>query len=324
VSKSKTTQKVDTATTATNPSWVNNALQGYTGQVQNWGANTNAQDLVAPASPLQQQAFDQAGGMTSSPLFGEAAGVARGAVNNGTAQDFMSPYTNDVVNTTLAGYDSNSARQNAALAAAGARNNGFGGSRFGVAQALQAGEQGSGRAAAEAQLRDQAFNTGQGLYADAQNRNLSAAGLLGNLGQAQGADERSNIGLLSELGGVQRGIDANMRTADLSMLQALGGLYGQGQYGLFNGSKTNGTTTNTNSPSLLSSVGQVAQTGASLAALFSDRRLKRNIVALGGGWYAYNYLWSDDLEIGVMADEQPQAAMEGPGGFMMVDYGRVS
>lgn len=323
MSKSKTTQKVDTTSTPTNPSWVNSALQGYTGQVQNWGANTNARDLVAPTSPLQQQAFDQAGAMQTSPLFGEAAGIARGAVNNASAQDLMSPYTNDVVNTTLAGYDANSARQNAALAAAGARNNGFGGSRFGVAQAIQAGEQGQGRAAAEAQLRDQAFNTGQGLYADAQNRNLSAAGLLGNLGQAEGSEGRANIGLLSDLGGVQRGIDANYRTADLSMLQALGGLYGQGQYGLFNGSNTRGTTTNTSDPGLLGTVGQLAQTGASLAALFSDRRLKRNIVALGGGWYAYNYLWSDDLEVGVMADEQPQAAMEGPGGFLMVDYGRV-
>ena len=74
---------------------------------------------------------------------------------------------------------------------------------------------------------------------------------------------------------------------------------------------------------MVSDLMSAALTLASLAALFSDRRLKRNIVPLGKGWYAYNYLWSDEVEVGVMADEQPHAASVGPGGFMVVDYGAL-
>lgn len=319
--KTKTTSQQ--TVTPTNPAWVNSALQGYTGQVQNWGQNTNAQDLVAGASPLQQQAFQQAQGLTTSPLFGQAAGIAQGAVNNGDLQSYMSPYTQNVVDTTLAGYDQNAGMQQAQLAAKGAANKGFGGSRFGVAEGMLGGQLAQGRAAAEAQLRDQAFNTAQGLYGDAQGRNLSAAGLLGSLGSAQGSEARANTGLLAGLGGEQRGIDADYRTADLSMLQALGALYGQGQYGLFQGQNSTGVNVSKDNPGLLGSVGQAAQVGASLASLFSDRRLKRNIVPIGGGWYVYNYLWSDDVEVGVMADEQPHAASMGPGGFQMIDYGRL-
>lgn len=323
MTKSKTTQKTQQTTTPTNPGWVNTALSGYTGQVQDWAKNTNAQDLVAGASPLQQQAFQQASQMTGSPLFGEAAGIARGTVNNGDLNSFMSPYTQNVVDTTLQGYDKDAARQQAALSARGAANKGFSGSRFGVAEGMLGGELASGRAAAEAQLRDQAFNTAQGLYGDAQGRNQAAAGLLGNLGQAQGSEQRANTGLMADLGETQRGIDANYRTADLSMLEALGQLYGQGQYGLFHGQNQQGTNTTTNSPSAMETIGKAAQTAATLASLFSDRRLKRNIVPIGSGWYVYNYLWSDDLEVGVMADEQPHAASVGPGGFSVVDYGKV-
>lgn len=317
-----TRQTTQQTTTPTNPAWVTSALQDYTGRVQNFG-NTDPRSLVAPASDLQNRAFDAAGGLTGSPLFGEAAGIARGAVNNGTAQDFMSPYTDQVVDTTLQGYDQDAGRQRAALAARGAANGSFGGSRFGVAEGMLGGQLAQGRASAEAQLRDQAYNTGMGYYGDAQNRNLAAGGLLSNIGGAEDANSRANIGLMGELGREQRGIDSDYRTADLSMLQALGQLNGQGQFGLFQGSNMTGTTTNRETPSTMQQIGQAAQTAASLAALFSDRRLKRNIVPIGGGWYSYNYLWSDDLEVGVMADEQPRAASVGPGGFMVVDYGAL-
>ncbi len=323
MSSGRSRQTTNQTMTPTNPAWVTSALQGYTGQVGQFGANTNARDLVAPASELQTRAFDQAGGLTTPGQFGEASDIARGAVNNGSMQDFMSPYTQDVVDTTLANYDQNAGVTRANQAAAGARNRAFGGSRYGVLEGTTEGELARGRASAEAQLRDQAFNVGSGLYGDAQNRNLGAAGLLSNIGSAQGTNDRSNVGLLADLGGVQRGIDADSRTAELSMLQALGSLYGQGQYGLFNGQNSTSTTTGRQSQGLLGGIGQAAGVAGSLASLFSDRRLKRNIVPLGGGWYAYNYLWSDDLEIGVMADEQPHAAMEGPGGYQMVNYALV-
>ena len=76
----------------------------------------------------------------------------------------------------------------------------------------------------------------------------------------------------------------------------------------------------------------LAGTGAQAAMWFSDRRLKRDIRDLGiklmNGLklYAYKYLWSDEPQIGVMAQEvlkvRPQA-VHMVGGYMAVDYGKL-
>ena len=58
----------------------------------------------------------------------------------------------------------------------------------------------------------------------------------------------------------------------------------------------------------------------SMAMGFSDRRLKKNIKPLGNGWYEFEYLWSDEKIVGVMADEHPEAAVMHPSGYLMVDY----
>jgi len=245
---SKSTKQTTNQTTQnTTPTWVSDALKGYTGQVSAFG-QTDPRSLVAPASDLQNQAFNQAG------LLGQGSNQAiQGVMNNGAKsyEDYMSPYKRDVVDTTLADYDVNAGQTRAAQAAAAARNQAFGGSRYGVQEAQTEGQLARGRASTEATLLDQGYNTAQGLFANDQNRQLSAAGLLGS-------ENRANTGLLAGLGETQRGIDANYRTADLSMLEALGGLYGQGQYGLFGGQTTNGTTVNKENPGLLSTVGQAA------------------------------------------------------------------
>ena len=66
------------------------------------------------------------------------------------------------------------------------------------------------------------FNAGQ--QDGALERMLQSAGLLGNIGQAQGADQRANIGMQAELGGTQRDI-ANAQQQDqyaqLAMIQQL-------------------------------------------------------------------------------------------------------
>ena len=71
---------------------------------------------------------------------------------------------------------------------------------------------------------------------------------------------------------------------------------------------------------------------ASAAALFSDRRLKENIIKVGqlaNGLfvYSFNYLWDKSPVIGVMADEVrkvlPHAVYVHSSGYDMVDYGEV-
>lgn len=72
--------------------------------------------------------------------------------------------------------------------------------------------------------------------------------------------------------------------------------------------------------------------GASALTAFSDRRLKTDIVRVGKldsglNVYEYRYLWSDDRQLGLMADEvakvRPDAVHMHASGYAMVDYGAV-
>lgn len=67
--------------------------------------------------------------------------------------------------------------------------------------------------------------------------------------------------------------------------------------------------------------------GAGLG-LFSDRRLKTDIRRVGqtdGGTplYAYRYIWGGPVQIGVMAQDVPEAAEMDDSGFLRVDYAKV-
>src|SRR6516165_869382 len=64
----------------------------------------------------------------------------------------------------------------------------------------------------------------------------------------------------------------------------------------------------------------------------SDVRLKRDIELLGRlpdgiGLYSYRYVWSDQVYVGVMAQDvavtRPDAVMKGSDGFLRVDYARL-
>ncbi|MCJ7557857.1 MAG: tail fiber domain-containing protein [Gammaproteobacteria bacterium] len=73
-------------------------------------------------------------------------------------------------------------------------------------------------------------------------------------------------------------------------------------------------------------IGSLVGTAAK-AYTMSDRRLKRNIKALGRGWYSYNYVWGGPRHVGVMAQEviltNPEAVAVHPSGYMMVDYSKL-
>ena len=73
--------------------------------------------------------------------------------------------------------------------------------------------------------------------------------------------------------------------------------------------------------SLMGGLGQ----GAGMMGMFSDRRLKSNIAKIGekngSNWYIYDIFGR--TQIGVMADENPQASFEHPSGYLMVDYRRI-
>ena len=71
--------------------------------------------------------------------------------------------------------------------------------------------------------------------------------------------------------------------------------------------------------------------GSSIAGAlpWSDRRLKTDIRRIGETdagtpLYSYRYVWGGPVQIGVMADEVPHAAVMTDSGFAQVDYGRVA
>ncbi|MGE5721431.1 MAG: hypothetical protein ACM3YM_03140 [Sphingomonadales bacterium] len=105
------------------------------------------------------------------------------------------------------------------------------------------------------------FNAQQ--QADAANRALQAAGLVGNLGVASGDQQRQDLMLTADLGAAQRAIEQAYLQAPLTQLQAEGQLYGMIPYSAFVGQQSNGTNVTKNSPSLFD---QALAAGSTLAS----------------------------------------------------------
>lgn len=176
---------------------------------------------------------------TLSP-FAEAGATGVGGVANITSQGvladqraYMDPYVNDVVNTSLAGYDQNAGMQRAAYAANGARNGAFGGSRFGIGEGMLGGQLALGRGQLESGLRSGAWNTAlgaaQGQASQNQNtqlqRTLAQANIDSqrNLYNAQGRNSFSLAG--ADMQAQERARQLNA----LSLLSQQAGAYGEGQ-----------------------------------------------------------------------------------------------
>lgn len=87
---------------------------------------------------------------------------------------YMNPYTQQVVDTSLADLDRNARVQALQRGSAAARAGAFGGSRHGVLDALAAGETARAAGGLSAQLRSDAFNNAAGLIGRDQAGSLSA------------------------------------------------------------------------------------------------------------------------------------------------------
>ena len=133
---------------------------------------------IAAESQLQQDARTAAGGLGS--LTGPQA-----------YQPFMSPYQQEVIDTTLAEFDRNQAIQNTGMRDAAIQAGAFGGARQGVMAAESARGAATGRANLQAQLLAQGFQQAQAAAA----QDLAARQGLGqyqqSLGQAGQAQQQA-------------------------------------------------------------------------------------------------------------------------------------
>jgi hypothetical protein len=157
---------------------------------------------VAGMDPLTKQAMGQASGLGSYQPFLQQAEALTGPT---AYQQYMSPYQQDVIDTTLKEFDIQTQKGLPGLAQQAITAGAFGGGREGVQRAEYLSSADRNRAALQAQLLQQGFGQAQNLAQQDYLRNIqlaqqspalagqqiSALTTLGGLGQAQQQAELS-------------------------------------------------------------------------------------------------------------------------------------
>jgi hypothetical protein len=207
------------------------------------------QQFVAGEDPLQTSAINlaQQGVGSYSPYLTAAqqALTTQGGLTGTTAyQPFMSPYQQDVIDTSLGEFDKQAAmrqqqlRDQAVLGVPGA----FGGGREGVQQAEYQTGSDRNRAMLQAGLLQQGYGQAQAQAAQAfQQQGALGAGQM-NLANFQRAGLGADVGALGQLGSLrqaqtQAGLTAQQQAAQTAAYEPYGRLsqYGQGITGLTGG-----------------------------------------------------------------------------------------
>ena len=232
--------------------------------------------FVAGPGALTTQAEQLATGLGSfQPFLTEAAAAetaAKGLVSPTAFQTYMSPFQQDVIDTTLAEFDRQTQAGLPSLAAQAIGAGAFGGGREGVQRAEFLSNQARNRAALQAQLLGQGFTQAQNLAAQAFNQQRAlAAGQLG-LAQQTPALLGQQIASLTTLGGQQQARQQQLLSADqqLAQRQAFQPLeaaqtLGAGIVPLISGYPGTERTMTTPSPSALQTG---LSTGATLAGIY--------------------------------------------------------
>ena len=160
---------------------------------------------VAGQDPLQQQAYNLAsqGVGAYQPFLTQAAAYS----GPQAYQQFMSPYQQDVIDTTLKEFDVQAAKGLPSLAASAIRSGAFGGGREGVQRAEYQQASDRNRAALQAQLLQQGFGQAQQL---AQNQFQNQLRLAQTAPQLFG----QQISALGALGTQQQAQEQALRSAD--------------------------------------------------------------------------------------------------------------
>lgn len=361
----KTNQQTHMVQTPNNPEFVSKGIEGLAGQVTDL-SKADPYSFVAGPDALQTQAAQGASALSSSPVQGILNGVATAGPQSVQAASlldnlpaYMSPYTKDVVDASLADYDFGAGQQDAQARLDLGGDTTFGGSGGALYRSALGGQLARGRGTLSAGLRDQAFNTGASLSGQDADRRQQASMSNASLAeqalarqaaaaQAMGSEGRANVDTQSQIGAILQQLAQTRAVAPLSLLGTQATLFGGLPLGLLQGQTQDGTmsgtsTSKTSDPmgaigGLLAGAGSLATglgglgLGFGAAAKASDRRLKRDIVKLGErpdglGVYFFRYLWSPIQHIGVMAQEvlkvKPEAVLTMPNGFYAVDYGML-
>ena len=216
------------------PEFIETAAKPYITELQQAVGGFKGADLskvygpqfIAGQDPLQAEAIKVATAQTGLGSFapflqtastqaGEAAkqaGLAGQFVGPQAYSQFMSPYQQDVIDTTLQQFDVQAQKGLPALAAQAVNAGAFGGGREGVQRAEYQQASDRNRAALQAQLLQQGFGQAQQLAQQNFANQL-------NLGQAQQGFLGQDVGALQTLGGINQAQKQAQLSAQQQLLQ---------------------------------------------------------------------------------------------------------
>ena len=175
--------------------------------------------FVAPTSAITQEAQALRGGLGSFAPFLQTAATQAGQagqfVGPQAYQQFLSPFQQDVIKTTLDEFDVQAAKGIPAIAAQAIGAGAFGGGRVGVARAEYQQASDRNRAALQAQLQQQGFNQAQQAANQAFQQQLGLAqaapalfgqqiSALGALGTQQQAQTQADLSARQQLAFAQQ------------------------------------------------------------------------------------------------------------------------
>jgi len=304
--KTKTRETV----TPTNPAWVEPQLSSLAGRITDL-SQADPQSFVAGPNSLQSQAYQGAQSLAPDEgSYGSARGLFQALMDTpapqvkaatGTASSllpnidaYMSPYLQDVVDTSLSDYDYGAGQTRAQNLLALANDNTFGGSGGSIQTALSEDALARGRGALSSKLYDQGFQTGANLAnLDADRaqqmalanmaalnaaRQFNATAVETGLGRQQAAGRDlvdtasslhdaslADVNAQSQIGELIRQIAQQQAQAPLSTLSTLAGAYQQLPLSLLNGRITEGATKETGS--VLDAIGQMVDIASGVKGL---------------------------------------------------------
>ncbi len=253
------------------PAFIEAAGKTYLGDLSTATGQFKTADLskvfgpqfTAAQDPLQAQAQQVATqGIGAYKPFLQAAAASTGP---GAYKQFMSPYQQDVIDTTIADFDVQAQKGAQGIPAAAIAAGAFGGGREGVQRAEYQASSDRNRAGIQAQLRQQGFGQAQQL---AQQNMMNQLGL----GQAQQGFTGQDVGVLSTLGAQNQAQQQAQLAAQQQLLQqqlqqplTAAQTYGSGVTGLIAGYPGQTQQQMTPTPSFAQTA---LGTGATLAGIY--------------------------------------------------------
>ena len=207
------------------PEFIEAAAKPFITQLQQVTGDLKTADLskifgpqfVAGQDPLQQAAQQTAlAGIGGYKPFLQAAQASTGPTGY---QQFMSPYQQDVIDTTLQQFDVQAQKGLPALAAQAIGAGAFGGGREGVQRAEYQQASDRNRAALQAQLLQQGFGQAQQAAQQAFMNQQTLGGQQLQLGQAGQTFLGQDIGALSTLGAQNQAQQQAQLSAQQQLLQ---------------------------------------------------------------------------------------------------------